>query len=342
MMFLKNCWYVAAWESELADREPIARRILGEPIVLFRTGEDMVAAMADRCPHRRAPLSMGRVEEGGIRCMYHGLRFDLAGQCIEVPGPTSPPNCTVRVYPVHRQDDWIWVWMGDPALADTALVPKAFRAVDPAYEMRAGQIDYAANYMLINDNLCDLSHLDFTHETTLGLATGPGWSASTPRIQMLDRGIRMERWFVGWPKSPRNPEPVDNWTTYDYLAPGVFLMENRSYPPGHAERSDFGAPEGEPFTYRVEQQAVTPLSATETRYFFATGMDARMPAQLLEPIFEVVNAAFAEDRAIIEGQQRIWDIMPDDDDPMAFIAHDKGPAMFRRVMDRLIRESATG
>jgi len=333
-MFLKNCWYVAAWEHELPEDKPIARQIIGEPVVLYRTPTGTVRALANRCAHRRAPLSMGRIEGGNLRCRYHGLLFAPDGRCLEIPGSsTIPPHCNVRSYPVHVQDDWVWLWMGKPEQADLALVPKAWGLKDPRWTMRSAQMDYRAHYMLINDNLCDLSHVDFVHEQTLGKATGGGWSDVAPRVTPTARGIRVARWFVGKPASPTNPTVVDTWSTYDYQAPGIFIMENRSYPHGMAQQVQFQAPQAEPMTHRVEQQAVTPISPAETRYFFATGIDSRIPA--IDAIFTMVQAAFIEDRDMIEAQQRIWDVT-DPDAPMAFCVHDKGLSMFRRVMSRLL------
>lgn len=339
-MFLRNCWYVAAWTHEVPEASPIGRRVIGEPVVLFRSPDGAISALADRCAHRHAPLSMGRIEEAGLRCMYHGLVFDRDGDCVSVPGSTAvPPNCSVRRYPVIVRDSWVWIWPGDPARADPALVPQAIGLDNPDLVMRSGEIDYRANYMLINDNLCDLSHVDFVHENTLGLVSGGGWSDEVPRVMPTDRGLRIERWFVGKPASPSNPTLVDTWSTYDYLVPGIFVMTNKSYPAGMAEQCGRMAPEEKPMTYRVEQQAVTPLSDTETRYFFATGFDAKMPAKLLDGIFTTVMDAFTEDRLMIEAQQRIWEVTPPGE-PMAFIAHDKGPSMFRRIMSRMEKAEA--
>lgn len=340
-MFLNDCWYVAGWQHEVPKAQPVARQILGEPIVLYRTDNGDITALANRCPHRHAPLSLGRIEGDNLRCMYHGLLFDRVGNCLDVPGSgVIPPNCSVKSYPVHIQDSWIWIWMGAPARADPSLVPKAFGLDDPSIVMRSNQIDYAANYMLINDNLCDLSHVDFVHETTLSHATGGGWSQGAPRIQALERGIRTERWFVAKPASPTNPQLVDTWSTYDYLVPGIFVMENHSYPNGHAEKCGYAKPTDEAMTYRVEQQAVTPISESETRYFFASGIEAKFPVRLVDGFFDVVMTAFGEDREMIEAQQKIWD-RTRPEERMAFIAHDKGPSMFRKILSRLVKEEAT-
>ena len=335
--FLKNCWYVAAWSHELGDGAMLGRKIIGEPVMLARRPDGSAFALADRCSHRRAPLSLGRIEEGCvIRCMYHGLRFDDSGKCLSVPGTdTLPPNTSVRSYPVIEQHSWLWVWMGDPQKADPALVPEAFGLDDPQWTMRADQLDYAAHYELVNDNLCDLSHVDFVHETTLGHVTGGGWAEAMPTIKPHERSVRFERWFVAKPASPTNPMLVDTWSAYTYHVPGIFVMENRSYKHGEAEACGFKEPTREPMTRRIEQQAVTPISESSTRYFYATGFDSRMPSKLLDPIFDVIMATFAEDKTIIEAQQRIWDATPPDM-PMAFIPQDKAPAMMRQILKKLI------
>jgi phenylpropionate dioxygenase-like ring-hydroxylating dioxygenase large terminal subunit len=86
MKALRNVWYVAAWAHEVAAGAILARRILGEALVLYRAADGAPHAAADRCPHRLAPLSAGRMEAGNLRCMYHGLLFEPGGRCIEVPG----------------------------------------------------------------------------------------------------------------------------------------------------------------------------------------------------------------------------------------------------------------
>ena len=86
---LRRHWWVAGTSAELA-RRPIARTILGTPLVLFRTA-GKAAALLDRCPHRNAPLSHGKIVEGLIECPYHGWAFDGAGECRRIPG--MPSRC---------------------------------------------------------------------------------------------------------------------------------------------------------------------------------------------------------------------------------------------------------
>ena len=122
MTYVRNAWYVAGFEMDLEPGKPFAAMLLNEPIVFFRTSDGKVAALEDRCVHRLAPLSLGRCEGDHLRCMYHGLMFDADGKCVEIPGQELiPAKARVRTSPVVVKHSWIWVWMGDPALADEAL-----------------------------------------------------------------------------------------------------------------------------------------------------------------------------------------------------------------------------
>jgi phenylpropionate dioxygenase-like ring-hydroxylating dioxygenase large terminal subunit len=336
--FIRNLWYVAAWSHELGAAAPIGRVILGEPVVLYRRGDGAPVAFEDRCPHRFAPLSLGRIEGDDLRCGYHGLRFGSDGACKEMPARAAPPRLALRTFPVVEKWSWLWVWMGDPARADAARIPDAFGLADPRWTMRADAMDYDASWELLNDNLCDLSHLDFSHATTLGAASSVSWSRETPRISELEDGLSIERWYPDSRLAPGSATRVDALNRYRYRLPGIFVMTTEWYPLGAAERCDYGAPREAPLSSRVDQQAVTPVSETRTRYFYAAGVAAEnaKPA-LLEGIFAVVNAAFAEDKRIVEGQQRIRDLTPPGR-RMAPSPHDAAPLAFRRLVQKRLAE----
>ncbi len=90
-MFVRNCWYVATWSHLLPAGAVLGRQILDEPVVLYRTDSGRLVALEDRCPHRLAPLSLGRVRGEALQCMYHGLTLDPAGRCTRVPGTDRIP-----------------------------------------------------------------------------------------------------------------------------------------------------------------------------------------------------------------------------------------------------------
>jgi vanillate O-demethylase monooxygenase subunit len=345
-MFVRNCWYVAAWSSELPASGTIARTIINEPLLLYRTSAGEVVVLEDRCCHRQAPLSLGRREGDDIRCMYHGLKFEPSGRCIEIPGQESiPPAARVRRYAAVDRHSWIWVWMGDAAAADVSLVPPAVGLDDPEWTLRYGSIDYQANHMLIHDNLCDFSHIAYVHEKTFG--GGDDRIAKTrPKITTLERGIRVERWSLNFPVrlyTQSNGEE-DRWLRYDYLVPGVLLMRSENHPAGTAKRFEFGEPKSQPNHANFTSQAVTAMTDDTSRYFYSWGprtCEAQASPQMPEAMFELANRAFQEDRAIIEAQARNQKLRPEPHPLM--IGHDRGPSLLRAVMQKMIeREQAAG
>jgi len=333
--FIRNLWYVAAWSTELAGTGPIGRTIIGEPMVFYRQSDGTVIALEDRCPHRHAPLSLGRIEGDDLRCMYHGLLFGPDGVCKQVPGSLeAPAGVTARRFPVVERHSWIWVWPGDPALADPAMIPQAFGLDNPDWVMKEGALDYAADYRLLTDNLTDLSHLDFTHETTLGAATGARWSEDHPSISPIEGGLLIERWLINNSLTQGPGGRADSFSSYRFLLPGLFLMNTTAYPPGTAAACGYGRPNAEPIFERAEQQAVTPVGDKRSRYLYATGIGSRYASMaMLESRMAVINAAFAEDNRMIEAQQRVWDATPAGT-PRAFLPQDKAPYLFRHLIER--------
>src|SRR5262245_13208923 len=197
-MFLRNNWYVGAWSHEVSGDGLLSRKLLGEAVLFFRQSNGAVAALRDRCAHRFAPLSLGRREGDCVRCMYHGLVFDAEGRCTEEPGREHPSHgLKVRTYPIVERWKQVWIWMGDPALADPALIPDCHFQDSPEWASIPAYIHYSADYRLILDNLLDFSHLTFVHATTLGGSASI--AATRPKIERFDGGVRMTRWYLREP-----------------------------------------------------------------------------------------------------------------------------------------------
>lgn len=336
MNYVRNCWYVAAWTPDLPVDAPTGVSILGEPIVLWQAG-GVWLAHEDRCVHRLAPLSQGRCEGASLRCMYHGLRFDGAGRCVEIPGQDKiPDHARLRSYPVVDRHSWIWVWMGDPALADAGLIPPAVGLDDPDYILGHGVLDYAAEARLINDNLLDFSHLTYVHAKSFQATSV--FADTPPRIIPLDRGIRVERWIgnAAGPAGRSGAGPVDVWSSYDFLVPGILLMKGGNFPVGTAQACAYGPPDydqaigGVTFT----SQAVTPTDKGRARYFFSWGPHcAHGDEALRDRLMAMAAMAFEEDRVMIEGQQRIIEATPQ---PRIMpTVHDKGVTLYNRLLERL-------
>ncbi|MGQ3030048.1 MAG: Rieske 2Fe-2S domain-containing protein, partial [Ferrovibrionaceae bacterium] len=167
-MFMQNAWYVAAWGREVG-RSLLARRICNLPMVFYRLEDGSAVALADRCCHRLLPLSHGRLEGDTLVCGYHGLTYDRTGQCVKVPSQERvSPQARVTSYPVVERHRFVWVWVGDPALADPSDVPDLHWNDDPAWTGDGDVMEVACDYRLLIDNLLDHSHETYVHPTSIG------------------------------------------------------------------------------------------------------------------------------------------------------------------------------
>lgn len=333
-MFVRNCWYVAAWDHEVLADTLLERTVLGESLLFYRRGDGSPVAIDNRCPHRHAPLSMGRKEGDTVRCLYHGLRFDGSGRCVEIPGQEAiPAKLCVRAYPVAERGRWIWVWMGDASLADEALIPDAFSLRHPEWRYRPGYLHYTADQRLICDNLLDFSHLSYVHEKTLG--GSPNIAEARPVVTRLARGVQVTRDVRDTVPAPYHARlggfsgKVDRRFAYDFLVPGVLLMHAHVKPHDTPDNDMSGALQFH------SCQALTPETAGTTHYFFMQAHRFRPDdATITESIYQSLCTAFAEDRRIIEAQQRLIDRCAPA--PMQPIAADLALAQYRRIVDQLL------
>ena len=342
-MFVRNCWYMAGWSRDFTREELKPVTMLNEQIVIYRKNDGGLVALQDRCCHRFAPLSLGRLEHDDLRCMYHGLKFAPSGKCIEIPGQSKiPPQACVRAYPIVEKYSGAWVWMGDPALADVALIPDFVGIDDPRWAMLPGRMDYNANYMLINDNLLDLSHIPFLHCRSLGASLTPE-GVSRPVVTRLERSVRIQNWLAAEPSkmmASTRGERTDIWQTYDFVAPGVFLLHADAYPAGTSRQFPEREPSGvQPLHRQFTCQAVTPLTEDRTCYFFAYG-PWRQEAELMESFYQLGLKAFNEDRTMIEAQQKNINLAGNA--AMLTTASDSALSQFRKMMDKMFRDEAQG
>jgi len=349
-MFLKSCWYVAAWSRDLERGRLTPICIINQRLVLYRAQDGSPVALEDRCCHRSAPLSLGRLEGDDLRCMYHGMKYDRTGVCNEIPGQQLiPPRARVRAYTVAEKDGWVWVWMGEAAAADRNLIPTAVGPDNPAYTLRFGQIDYDANYLLINDNLTDFTHLSYVHAKSFG--SSEEFARTRPSVTVIPRGIRVQRWVFNAIAEEASSDPLSKnsqvagnelWQTYDFLAPGILLMYNAAYPPGTAKRLANREPletDGDRLSFSFTSQAVTPMTDRTSRYFFSWGPNVGEGSEAgADMMLEVAKTAFAEDKTMIEAQQRVIDFDPNHSEVLT--SADAGPMRMRRILDDLMHHEA--
>jgi phenylpropionate dioxygenase-like ring-hydroxylating dioxygenase large terminal subunit len=187
---IRNAWYVAARSSEIGSGL-LARTLLEQRVVLFRTAAGAPVALEDRCPHRSFPLSKSRLVGDQIVCGYHGLVYEASGRCVHIPtAPDAKPNLTVRAFPVVEQGPLVWIWLGEPDRADTDLIPSLPWLSDPAWATVTGGFHIRTNYIAMHENLLDQTHFTFLHAGTVGT---PEWASAPLEVFQSDATVRLRR-----------------------------------------------------------------------------------------------------------------------------------------------------
>jgi phenylpropionate dioxygenase-like ring-hydroxylating dioxygenase large terminal subunit len=329
-MFLRNSWYVAAWDREVT-RTPLARTFLDEPVVLFRKEDGTPVALEDRCCHRHLPLSRGRLEADRLRCGYHGLVFDAQGKCVEIPGQAGiPPQARVRAFPTIERFSWIWIWMGDPALADASLIPNWWYADHPEWAFSKHDPIYVhCNYQLIADNVLDVTHVAYVHGTSIGTTAVTEFPATTEREERL---VRLTRWIMDRPPPPLYKEAgsfkgnVDRWQIVEHVPPCFSV-------------NFAGCKDAEKRIDLMALSAPTPETGNTTHYFFGFVRNFGLHDAATDRVFDVdFLKVFKEDIPVLEAQQRMLELRPDA--PKIDIANDAAPLAARRMLQSMIHDEA--
>jgi vanillate O-demethylase monooxygenase subunit len=335
--FLKSAWYAAAWAGEVTQ-DLLARTILGEHVLLYRKQDDTPVAIGNRCPHRFAPLSMGRRVGDNVRCGYHGLQFNDMGVCVHNPVGDGriPKNAVVKKYPIVERDGFIWIWMGAPDAADPALIPDfsellADKAFTKKLVSTENYIHVPANYLLIVDNLMDLTHIPTLHEGSLAArfpAIGQGEMTVRPQKRRVDVDFDVK----GSPSVFRDGL-VDQWNDILWEAPSLVMFHTGEVPAGRGRdgvRDD------------VAVHLITPETDTSTHYFFfvliagelGPGMDDAGTRRMVRHIFATEDAPMFEACQKMMGTSDLYSLKP------VFLSVDKAAAAVRKALDDLIAEEA--
>lgn len=340
-----NAWYQAAWSTEVTDR-PFARRLLDQPVVLFRDTDGKVHALEDRCCHRATPLHLGDVVPAGLQCGYHGLVFDGSGACVEIPGQaTIPPQARVRSYSVVERQEFIWIWMGDADLADPAgLIDYAWNDDHESWPHKHEVFHINCHFMLLIDNLMDLTHVPHVHKKTIG--GGPVMDQVNARMEVnkTATGVHFVRWILNsippptfarsarWDDSIR----VDRWADFEYIAPASVVQWTGSLEVGRGAEQDRTQPGG--FNIRV-YHGVTPETEDSCHYFW-TAANGHRPAEseTTATLHQEVLETFMEDLVFLEQQHEC--LKATGEAALIDVKHDVARRPARRALDRMIAREA--
>ena len=358
-MFIRNAWYIAAEPQEL-ESGAVGRTILGERLVIFRTASGVLGALQDRCPHRLAPLSLGKVVGENLRCAYHGAEFGADGRCTKVPGQSVAPRAAaVRSFPVLQRHGYVWVWMGEPDHAvDESTIPDGFApSGDPKWIGCYGRFEsIKADYRLINDNLFDITHAEFVHPESFGGSEVHFYRNARAGTDFVDRGMTYQ---IGensvhfrtcadklgldgapfWRQMLAHSRGLESW---DF--PVDYKMEVSWWAPAYSSFHVMVAACDRPDEACAEIynfHAAIPETEASSHYFYRSVRnygDASMNALYAA----ATNFVFGQDKVILEGQQSI--IGPRDLLDMAPVSFkgDRLQLEARKILARLSAKSGAG
>lgn len=340
MTYLKNAWYVSALSTEIGPEAMFHRKILDTSILIYRKADGTAVALHDRCPHRFAPLHLGKRVGDEVVCLYHALRFDCSGKCTHNPHGKGliPRAAAVQSFPLIEKYGLLWIWMGDQP-ADVDKLPD-FGPLDEGHPNAVGYtyMHMKANYELIIDNVMDLSHIDHVHGEII--TTRGQLSPKVPEITETGTPISA-RWE--WEQTPPMmifanflPQPKEEarhffditWTPPANIQLSVGAVQG----PGKLDLEDCVG--------QYDLHTCTPETDSTTHYFFVTRRNHLVEdAGYNEMKIKAMHAAFEnEDGPIIEAVQEemgsadFFELKP------VLMSNDVAPVKVRRRLARLIEE----
>jgi phenylpropionate dioxygenase-like ring-hydroxylating dioxygenase large terminal subunit len=331
---VRDAWYVACFSPDLVAGEPLARKIAGERVMLYRRADGTPVALKDRCAHRSYPLSKGQIDGDDVICGYHGLRYGPDGICTVVPSQETPPrNLGVAAFAVVEEAPLIWVWAGDRERARREPLPSLpWMRATSGWDLVTGYLFLKSSYIHMHENLLDLTHIGFLHGKSFGSAA----YASAPFETIVEASaIVVKRTVEPTMLPPLYAEPLgmvdvpaSRAVTSTFHSPGLSIsgvrlsrlsepLERRRY--HHAETAHL----------------LTPIDANSMHYHFLMGRDFAVgDAATGEFLATSLRNVFLEDQAALEA---ITDVRSDDPDaaPDRSVASDKAGIAMRRLMLRL-------
>ncbi len=300
--FIRDGWYAAAWSEEIG-RTLIERWICGMPVVMYRTADGTPVALEGTCPHRGYPLAMGRLEGDDVECGYHGITFDCSGTCVRVPGGGQPQKAMrVGSYPLVERGGLIWIWPGNPARADAALIAERWLD-DPAYVAVHGTKVIDCRASLLIENLLDLSHEAFLHAGSIGERGVAEYPITTT---VTDRHVGAKRVIPNVKPAPLFAKTgitgnIDRGQDAQFWVPGLCLTL------GSATPVDGSAPAA----HWAVIHCVTPETATRTRYLWAVARTYALDDASVDEMWQTgASNVFDQDVVALQAQEARLQTLP--------------------------------
>jgi vanillate monooxygenase len=335
-MFPRNAWYAAGWDHEI-KRDLFARTICNQRLVFYRKQSGEVAALADACWHRKLPLSLGHLDGDDVVCQYHGLAFAADGKCSRMPSQDKiNPRACVRSYPVAERHRFVWVWMGDPDLADHNKIPDLLKRMGGDGWTGDGEtINMKADYRLVVDNLMDLTHETYVHGGSIG---NESVAESPFKVDSDDTQVTLTRWMEDTPPPPfwrgqlGKDGNVDRWQIIHFEPPCTIAIDVGVAPTGT------GAISGDRSqgVNGMVLNTITPETDSSCHYFWAFTRNYDLDSvNRTTQLRDGVSNIFKQDIVVIEAQQKVFDSDPDA--KFVNMNIDAGAVHARRLIAKMIK-----
>lgn len=331
---IRNAWYCAAWATEVGETM-LARRILDIPLVFYRAETGEPVALLDVCPHKLAPMHQGQRVGDNLMCGYHGLLFDKTGACVHNPQGNGiiPPHARLRSFPLVERYGAVWIWMGDPALADPATIPDFGHIDDPKRRTVAGGHHVDCNYMMMIENLMDLGHVLYLHGQTAGT---DGLVLSDSKVGASDNSVFDYRLYSDIPApgvfakfAGPDWKSCDFWTAITWHSPSVISNHTGVSPVGEARQASSVDLFGSHF--------LTPETQNTTHYFYCHSRNFLPDDPGADEFFRnwQRTALKAEDSRVAEAIARLVPEADHLDVQMVFLSTDRSGIRVNRILDEM-------
>jgi len=340
--FVRNAWYVAGMSGEFETDKLHGMVITKRPIVIWRGRDGKVVAFDDRCVHKRMPLSCGKIlANGTLECSYHGFAYDTAGKCVTIPSQTDvpiPTRAKLKPFPVVEQEGVVWLWAGDPDNIGSARPPRTPEFISPEWDnYTCPPIHVPANYLLLIENLLDITHFYPLHDGNIGdLANSKipiefieqevDGNPSIKTIRKVDN-YQHPPFLVDW----FGYETVDRVHTHQMSNPGLTRVQLRCAPPGklgtQAERG------------YILHHSHTPIDETSHIWRWTItvpkGQQSLHPGKTtMESMKEMFPAVVDQDRWALERQQKMF-AFEEDDYAEVHLRSDRSILTVRKILEAL-------
>lgn len=329
---VRDCWYVAARSSEVS-RDILSRRLLGVDVALYRTLAGEPVAVRNRCPHRSFPLAKGKLEGDILVCGYHGMQFDPSGRCVNMPAmPIVPTGASVKSFPVAERGPLVWIWMGDPDLADEGRIPDTHWLFDPGWKSVTDSFHMNADYVSMHENLLDQTHFPFLHPGAIGT---PAYARSRLKVRQEADMVIIDRELKDSPPpdvygipTGLTGKPVDRLSDGRFVSPAMHTA--------YARIIDNHDPSGAPRTYRFNiTHLFTPETNESIHYWWFNSRNFNLDDTAADDYLHAAsNKAYLED---VDALEWIMATVKHDVEPQFDLnfAPDKPGLLMRQVLNRL-------